>query len=218
MIRGVCFDMDGVLLDTERLCFPMMRKALAMQGEELSYDRWKTLLGVNLAHTCASLAEWYENRVDAQRFFHDWVDVTFEYVHQHGVPKKDGADEILRYLREKGIGIALCTSNDVHVVEEYLQLTDWENAFDAIITGDQVGQGKPAPDIYRLGAARLGLNPSACVGVEDSANGLKSAKAAGLYSIMIPDLLPYTDALAPYVDQQMNQLTELKALFEEKEI
>ena len=217
MIRGVCFDMDGVLLDTERLCFPMMCQAVALQGEELSYDRWKTLLGVNLAHTCASLEEWYEGRVDPQQFFHDWVAVTFEQVHQHGIPKKDGADEILRYLREHAIKIALCTSNNVRVVEEYLCLAGWTEAFDAVVTGDQVVHGKPAPDIYCLGAECLGLNPAECVGVEDSANGLKSSKAAGLYTVMIPDLLPYSDALAPYADQRMDQLTELKTLFEAKE-
>ncbi len=214
MISGVCFDMDGVLLDTESLSFPMMRKAIAMQGETLTEAMWQTLLGVNLAHTCASLNTWYQGRVQPERFFRDWVDVTFDYVHVHGIPKKPGADAMLHLLRRQGRKIALCTSNNVRVVEEYLRLASWQEAFDAIVTGDQVKQGKPAPDIYRKGAEALGLAPAACMAVEDSVNGVKSAKAAGMLTVMIPDMLPYTDALAPYVDHKLNNLMALETLLE----
>lgn len=212
MISGVCFDMDGVLLDTESLSFPMMRKAIAMQGETLTEAQWQTLLGVNLAHTCASLNTWYQGRVQPEQFFRDWVDVTFDYVHAHGIPKKPGADAILRLLRQQGKEIALCTSNNVQVVEEYLRLASWQEAFDAIVTGDQVKQGKPAPDIYLKGAEALGLSPAACMAVEDSVNGVKSAKAAGMLTVMIPDMLPYTDDLAPYVDHKLDNLTALETL------
>lgn len=212
MISGVCFDMDGVLLDTESLSFPMMRKAIAMQGETLTEVQWQTLLGVNLAHTCASLNTWYQGRVQPEQFFRDWVDVTFDYVHEHGIPKKPGADDILRLLRQQGKKIALCTSNNVQVVEEYLRLASWEGAFDAVITGDQVKQGKPAPDIYLKGAEALGLSPAMCMAVEDSVNGVKSAKAAGMLTVMIPDMLPYTDTLAPYVDHRLDSLMALETL------
>ncbi len=212
MICGVCFDMDGVLLDTESLSFPMMRQAIAMQGETLMEAQWQTLLGVNLAHTCASLDTWYQGRVQAEQFFRDWVDVTFDYVHEHGIPKKPGADEILHLLRQQGIKIALCTSNQKQVVEEYLRLASWQDAFDAIVTGDQVKQGKPAPDIYLKGAEALGLSPDMCMAVEDSVNGVKSAKAAGMLTVMIPDMLPYTDALAPYVDHALDSLMALETL------
>ena len=212
MISGVCFDMDGVLLDTESLSFPMMRKAIAMQGETLTEVQWQTLLGVNLAHTCASLNTWYQGRVQPEQFFRDWVDVTFDYVHEHGIPKKPGADDILRLLRQQGKKIALCTSNNVQVVEEYLRLASWEEAFDAVITGDQVKPGKPAPDIYLKGAEALGLSPAMCMAVEDSVNGVKSAKAAGMLTVMIPDMLPYTDTLAPYVDHRLDSLMALETL------
>lgn len=214
MISGVCFDMDGVLLDTESLSFPMMRKAIAMQGETLTETMWQTLLGVNLAHTCASLNAWYQGRVQPERFFKDWVDVTFDYVHEYGIPKKPGADAMLHLLRRQGRKIALCTSNNVRVVEEYLRLASWQEAFDAIVTGDQVKQGKPAPDIYRKGAEALGLAPAACMAVEDSVNGVRSAKAAGMLTVMIPDMLPYTDALAPYVDHKLDNLMALETLLE----
>ena len=190
----------------------MMRKAIAMQGETLTEVQWQTLLGVNLAHTCASLNTWYQGRVQPEQFFRDWVDVTFDYVHEHGIPKKPGADDILRLLRQQGKKIALCTSNNVQVVEEYLHLASWEEAFDAVITGDQVKQGKPAPDIYLKGAEALGLSPAMCMAVEDSVNGVKSAKAAGMLTVMIPDMLPYTDVLAPFVDHKLDSLMALETL------
>ena len=75
-----------------------------------------------------------------------------------------------------------------------------QNAFDVMICGPEGGRSKPAPDIYLEAARRLGLEPGECLGVEDSRNGLRSLTAAGCVSVMIPDLLPYDDSLAPYCE------------------
>ena len=79
-----------------------------------------------------------------------------------------------------------------------------------------VQNGKPAPDIYLLGAQRLGLEPSACLGVEDSVNGVKAVRAAGLRCVMIPDVLPYTPELVPYVDTLLSDLSELGAIIDKE--
>ena len=76
--------------------------------------------------------------------------------------------------------------------------------------------GKPAPDIYLLGARELGLEPSECLGVEDSVNGVKAVRAAGLRCVMIPDSLPYTPELAPCVDTLLSGLSELEAMIEKE--
>lgn len=217
MIRGFCFDMDGVLFDTERQGIVILQEAAHRQGAELSDEQWRSLLGVNMAHTRLALLDWFHGRVDPDRFLEDWRVITIEYRRQHGLPLMPGAQQTLDRLRRRGMRLALCTSNAADVVAEYLRLAGWQNVFDQVVTGNMVTRCKPDPEIYLEGARRLGLAPAECVGVEDSVNGVRSVRAAGLYSVMIPDILPYTEDLAPYVDLRLDNLQQLEAALLPKE-
>ena len=105
------------------------------------------------------------------------------------MPVKEGAYEVLTYLREHGYKVALATSTPWETVEDHLARTDMAGYFDVIVTGDMIENGKPAPDIYLLAAERLGVDPADCVGVEDSPNGVRSVHAAGMRAVMIPDMV-----------------------------
>ena len=214
MIRGVCFDMDGVLLDTEQLGGDVMLEAAALQGCTMTDEQWKALLGTNMASTRVSLRAFFPGKIDPERFIRDWCDLMMARIRRDGLPFKPHAREVLQQLRRRGIRLALCTSNAAEVVAEYLRIAGWEDAFDRVITGEMIESGKPAPDIYLRGAELLGLSPAECAGVEDSYNGVRAVRAAGMYSVMIPDILPWCEEVAPFTDTVLSSLRELEPLLE----
>lgn len=210
MIKAVCFDMDGVLFDTEPLGGVMLHDAALLQDCDMTEEQAASLIGANMKTTRESLNRWFPGKIDAPRFVSDWCRLMLERLRRDGMPFKPHAAETLRNLRLHGYKLALCTSNASEVVAEYLRLAGLENAFDEVITGDLVAHGKPAPDIYLLGAEKLGVAPGDCVGVEDSFNGVRAVRAAGMTCVMIPDTLPYGEVFAPYVDLLLSDLSELE--------
>ncbi len=216
-LQAVCFDMDGVLLDTELLGGAILAEAAQLQGCTLLQAQQDALIGANMQSTKDAFERWFPGRIDGDRFILDWCRLMLSHIRRDGLPYKPGARETLVSLRERGLRLALCTSNAADVVAEYLHIAGWENAFDAVVTGDMVPHGKPAPDVYLLGAEKLRVPPAACVGVEDSVNGVKAVRAAGMRCVMIPDLLPFTDDLAPYVDHLLTSLNQLEGVLLKKE-
>ena len=130
-----------------------------------------------------------------------------------GLPTKKGLAECLTGLRARSLRLALATSTDPR---HRRALCPGDARHAERLRRDDLrpegGRSKPAPDIYLEAARRLGLEPGECLGVEDSRNGLRSLTAAGCVSVMIPDLLPYDDSLAPYVKHRLSDLGQLCTL------
>ena len=125
------------------------------------------------------------------------------------VPLKPGVPELLDVLDVHRVPRAVATSNDRFLVEGYLKGLGILDRFDAVVTGDMVRRSKPEPDIYLAAAEALGVAPADCLVLEDSPNGLKSGRAAGMRTCMVPDRIPYTDALRPYVDDVRASLDDV---------
>ncbi len=142
----------------------------------------------------------------------------FNRIIADGIPLKPGARELLLYLRERGYRVGMATSTGHEEAMEHLRRAEMVDCFDegAIITGDMVAHGKPAPDIYLLAAERLGVEPAACIGVEDSSNGVRAIHAAGMRAVMIPDIVTPTPEVEPLIWKRCSALGELCAVLEEE--
>lgn len=217
MIKAFCFDMDGVLFDTESTAGVMLNAATQRQGITLTDTQWTQMLSKSLTVINGLLTEWFGDSIDLPRFAQDWYEVTLDYMREKGMPVKPGAEELLRSLKAKGYKLAICTSNMSYVVRDYLMLAGWTDIFDEIVTNEMISCGKPDPEVYLTGAARLGVEPHECIGIEDSYSGVKAVRAAGMYCVMVPDVFPYTEELAPYVDLCLNSLEEFENAIFNKE-
>ncbi|MBQ9306807.1 MAG: HAD family phosphatase [Clostridia bacterium] len=209
MKTAVLFDLDGVLTDTERSGMTMLNLACAKQGFQLTEAHWLQLVGATLDKTKQQLKAWFL-AVNEQRLVADWTATTLAYTKEHGVPEKEGAREVLTLLRSSGYKLAVCTSNSRLVVQSYLSQLGWTHLFDTLVTSEDVLHRKPAPDTYLLAAKRLQVTPDRCVGVEDSPGGLQAVKAAGMYTVWIPDLIPVNDPTA--YDVSLRSLSDLPKL------
>ena len=217
MIKGVLFDMDGVILDTERIgraiyieaCaeagYPQMNEAIyeRLIGKPREEDKRIMKAQMGEAFPFDQMYDLYRERLIARIL--TGADAT-----------KTGLRDCMEGLKARGLRIALATSTAREVVEKYIaHIPLMQNVFDAMVCGVEAGRGKPAPDIYLEAAKRLGLQPEECIGVEDSVAGLESITAAGSVRVMIPDLLPNDERYIGLVDHELRTLSELPQLIDQ---
>ena len=189
MLKGVIFDMDGVLFDTERLTLEGWRLAARQAGCPLDDAVVLSTNGISEADTKLTFLRQYGEaypydalRAEMKQYKDDCL--------AQGIPVKSGVYRLLQVLREKGIRTAVASSNDRVHVTDYLQRTGLLLQMDAFVCADMVRQAKPAPDVYLRAAEALGLPPESCIAIEDAPPGLVAARCAGCIPVMIPDLIP----------------------------
>jgi len=189
MIRAVIFDIDGLMLDTERLFL----KAWDWAGEQLGvgpfgYLAMKTL-GMTVDADRAIINETFGGRITLEQVSALKKEYFRRYFDEHGVPVKKGLFELLKWLKEKEIRISVATSTPAKTALPELEEAGILPYFDEAVCGDMVKNGKPAPDIFLMAAEKLGAAPENCMVLEDSPNGIRAAFAAGMTPVMVPDLV-----------------------------
>lgn len=186
-IDAVVFDLDGILIDSERIyvrawnqvaeelnCPELVPAYVQVVG--LPYDQIEPIIHANL-NDRVSMAD-----------FQTAINGAVKALTKNGYPLKSGAMEILQYLRDRGMPCAVATSSTTSVPAK-LQDTGIDGFFRHVVTRDQVEHGKPHPDVYLAAAAQLGVEPSQCLAVEDSEPGLRAALAAGMVVAHVPDII-----------------------------
>ena len=201
---SVIFDMDGTLLDTQRICIP----AWDWAGERQGFKN----LGQHIPAVCGkSDAGWQkylrENvpGLDVPKFSEE----AKEYVIKNLVVKyMPGAEELVKFLYEKGIKIAIASGSPHELINHYLGKVNGAKYFDVVVSGSDVEHSKPAPDIFIYAAQKLGTEPKDCYVLEDSENGIKAGYAAGMKCIGIPDIVQFSDEVKSL------ETKEYKSMFE----
>ncbi len=194
-IKAVIFDMDGVLLDTEKVCKVTWDIAASEFGIKKIGEAFYKCVGTNRHDTEVILKDYVEGKVSPERFRERTSELFYVVEREVGLEKKPFVFECLSSLREKGFRIALASSTRAESVRRQLKNAGVIDFFETLTTGDLVEHSKPAPDIYLKAVSSLGLSPCECVAVEDSPNGVRAAAAAGIKCVMVPDLIVPDDEM-----------------------
>jgi len=188
MIKAVIFDMDGVLIDTEKHYFTCWKQASAEAGFPFTEEQALSLRSCDARVAEKRMKEVFGEEFDYYAIRERRRQLVKETLEQCGLEKKPEVEETLTYLREKGIKTAVATATPLDRTREHLTELGILNLFDRIVSAKEVENGKPAPDVYLYACEQIGEKPEYCIAVEDSPNGILSAHRAGLKPIMVPDL------------------------------
>lgn len=186
-IKAVIFDMDGLMLDTEKLYELFWERALQFYGYQPNKQLLLDLRSLSRDLAAKLLQQNFGLELDYHQIRNKRVELMNAYIEEHGIEKKEGLDELLVYLKEKEYRMAVATATEYERTKLYLTQLGLHEYFDAIVCGPMVAHGKPAPDIYHKAIELLGKSPKECLALEDSPNGVTSAYRAGCNVIMIPE-------------------------------
>ena len=211
-IRAVIFDKDGTLHDTEQV----FDRAWRLAADEFGVPDMDTTIVDCTGRPLPGIATYWNAKYPDIPFdvYIPRRQYYFNALIADGIPVKEGAYELLEYLRSNGYHVGLATSTGFDASMEHLRRTNMLDYFDkdAIVTGDMIQNGKPDPDIFLLSASRMGVDPALCVGVEDSPNGVRAIYAAGMRPVMIPDMIPPTPEVEALLWRKCRNLAELQAI------
>lgn len=214
-ITAVIFDMDGLMIDTER----MAQRAWQRAGAEFGFTLPDELYLQAVGRTAKSTAELFRAGMGATFPFEDVYERKQHYLYtaieEEGIPTKAGLVELIALLDRLALAKAVATSTARVLAIKKLTAAGLLHHFDTLVCGDEVVHGKPAPDIFLAAAAKLEVAPEHCVVLEDSSAGIKAAHAASMRAIWVPDLIQPTPELTPLAFCVLGDLHEVIALLTE---
>jgi HAD superfamily hydrolase (TIGR01509 family) len=212
--RAVVFDMDGLMIDTERVALECWIESARVFGWEISRETCLSLVGLGQRESRQALLDRMGGKFPLAEVSARGRERYLQRLRSEGIAVKPGLVPLLDWLAEREVPVAVATSTQHALALEKLALAGLRERFDTIVCGDQVPKGKPAPDVYREAVARIDVDPARCIALEDSEIGLRAAHAAGLTCIVVPDLLPPSPEYEPLAHAIVPSLREARALLD----
>ena len=217
MKRGAIFDMDGTLFDMEKLYRQAWLDVAEEFGEEKNYELPTAISGTNLGEESLQIIKRFYPNIDAEAYLARVLEEV-RAAAEKNLELMAGVEDILKFFQAAEVKMAVASSAPVEVIEKNLTRSDLRDCFVVLVGGNQVSNGKPAPDIFLLAAKKLNLAPSDCYIFEDSFNGIRAANSSGGAAIMIPDTVQPTEEIKKICAAIYPNLTEAKLSIERGEI
>lgn len=216
-IEAVLFDMDGLMVDTESLS----TKALISCAKEQNYDMTREETLQVLGFTEASIYEFWENyfkdsHVDGIKLADDHYEYIEKVLFTTGPDRMPYIEELLKYLKENNYKIAVASSSNIDHIVNNMEKTGLKKYIDKMASGEEVPNGKPAPDVFLLAAERLGVKPENCLVLEDSKSGIKAGRASGATVFMVPDMFTPDDECKEIAHRIVKNLGEVIEILEKE--
>ena len=189
IIKGIIFDMDGLMFDTERLGYNYMMKITSLNGYVMPESVLNKTIGVNKKTAIRIFKKYLGNDFPVEKLLKEKRKIVNDNLDKNGVPIKEGLLELLQYLEENNIKKAVATSSYRVVAEKVLKLAGVYERFDVIVCGDEIKNSKPEPDVFLKAQVNLKILKKNILILEDSPMGVLAAYRAGIKSVMIPDIL-----------------------------
>lgn len=188
-LKLVIFDMDGLLFDTERPSYKAMNRSMKAYGFDFSLDIYKRMIGINDQASKNIIKEVWGSNNPIEQIFKRYDREFKNILETEGITVKAGALKLLDWLDEKNFKKCIASSSSRNTIANYLSMAGLTNQFDFYVSGEEVDNGKPAPDVFLEACRRADEIPSSAIVFEDSLHGLRAATKAGIPCIIVPDLI-----------------------------
>ncbi|MCY6957236.1 HAD family hydrolase [Clostridium brassicae] len=214
MIKAVIFDMDGLMFDTERLAKESWQKIGEKYGYIFNDELFNKVMGLTIKATEKVFKDTYGDNFPYTNLKSEKNKVMLKEIEENGVGIKKGLIECIKYLKENNILIAIASSSQRSVIDFYLESANLVDEFDYIISGQEVTNGKPDPEIFLTCCEKLNVNKENALVLEDSINGIKAAYDGNINVVLIPDLVQVPKEVERLTLKKLSDLSFVPELVE----
>lgn len=214
MIKAIIFDMDGTMIDTERIKEKAWVYAGNCLGIKIDDEILSQIRGTDKKYIKEFFCEQFQYSFDFNELYQLREKFIEKHIEKNGIVMKNGLIQTLEFLKNNHYKLAVASSSSMQKIQKYLTKINILNFFDVILGADDIKAGKPNPEIYQKAVEKLNVSKEECIGVEDSINGILALYRAGIKAIMIPDLEEPSKEIEMILYAKLNSLTDIITLLE----